>query len=238
MGESLDVLVLCGGLGTRFRPVSDHIPKVLAPVAGRPMLDRVLSQIVTPSTARVVLAAGFRADAIRQHYAEQIARGTVVVSAESEPRGTAGAIKAAEHLLTSDSFLVANGDSICALSLDAFRAFHAIRSDARVSIALADADARTDTGLVTIDARGAVTAYGGQAAGLRVYMSTGVYLFRREVLASIAPDTFVSLEQEVLPRLVGHGLYGFAGARDLIDIGTPERFCAAQESFLHTTTTL
>ncbi len=41
-----DVLILCGGLGTRFRKVQKDIPKALAPIKGVPLIDLLLSELV------------------------------------------------------------------------------------------------------------------------------------------------------------------------------------------------
>ena len=57
-----EAIVLCGGLGTRLRPVVSDVPKPMAQVAGRPFLDYVLAFLAAEGVRRVVLAAGYKAD--------------------------------------------------------------------------------------------------------------------------------------------------------------------------------
>src|SRR4051794_32472077 len=102
-----DVAVLAGGLGTRLRGAIGALPKVLAPVAGRPFLDILLDQIAHQGFGRVVLLLGYRADAVEAHLAaaprSDLRIETVV---EPEPRGTAGALRLALSRLTSDPVVV------------------------------------------------------------------------------------------------------------------------------------
>jgi mannose-1-phosphate guanylyltransferase len=55
-------------------------------------------------------------------------------------------------------------------------------------------------------------------------ISAGAYVLEREILDLVAPDRNVSIEREVWPRLIDHGLYGFSSDSYWLDIGTPERY--------------
>ena len=63
-------------------------------------------------------------------------------------------------------------------------------------------------------------------------INAGAYLLERSVLDQIPPDSAVSIEREVFPRLVGDGLYGIRLEGYWIDIGTPERFLEANWDIL------
>ena len=64
--NDVDVVVLAGGLGTRLRSVLDEegLPKVLAPVAGRPFLAFLLDWLEGFGARRVVLCLGHRAERV------------------------------------------------------------------------------------------------------------------------------------------------------------------------------
>lgn len=64
----MQAIVLAGGLGTRLRGVVPDLPKPMAPVAGRPFLAWVLDALVDAGFERVVLAVGYRHQAIRDHF--------------------------------------------------------------------------------------------------------------------------------------------------------------------------
>jgi NDP-sugar pyrophosphorylase family protein len=83
---------------------------------------------------------------------------------------------------------------------------------------------------VTVLDTGAVQAFhekrAGDTGGL---INGGVYLLARDVVESIPPGEPVSLEREVFPQLVGHGLHAVVGEGPFIDIGTPESYAQLRE---------
>jgi NDP-sugar pyrophosphorylase family protein len=86
---------------------------------------------------------------------------------------------------------------------------------------------------VQVDADGRITEFQSRPAvptpGL---INAGIYMLRRDVLQSIAPDTKISLEESVFPGLAASGdLFAFKVEGRFIDIGTPESYAAAQTFF-------
>ena len=67
-GETIDAMVLAGGLGTRLRGVIEDLPKAIAPIKGRPFLDIILDRLAHyVSSGRVVIAAGYMAAKASEH---------------------------------------------------------------------------------------------------------------------------------------------------------------------------
>ncbi len=221
-----DVMILCGGLGTRFRAVTTDIPKVLAPVGGIPILDRIIDFFSQSGYRRVILCTGYMSDAVRKHYHGSPYASSIVISEEPEPRGTAGAVKYAEAHITTDPFFVVNGDSYCDLDLSSFLAFHQAKPDGLVSMAVSRRDERSDTGTVNLDEASSKVMgfYEKQQAERGRYMNAGYYIFNRRVLSHIPESQVVSLEYDLFSELAGKGLYGFVTSSRSIDIGTPERY--------------
>ena len=90
-----DVLILCGGLGTRFREVREDIPKALAPIQGTPFIDLLLNDLVDQGFRRIILATGHLSSQLEQ-YVQQRREAEYIISCEHKPLGTGGAIKLAE----------------------------------------------------------------------------------------------------------------------------------------------
>ena len=88
----IDVLILCGGLGTRLRDVVKDKPKCLAPINGKPFIDLLLDDLVLQGFQRIVLATGHLSYQLEQHV-KQRNDAEYIISREPEPLGTAGAIK-------------------------------------------------------------------------------------------------------------------------------------------------
>ncbi len=226
--DGLDTIVLAGGLGTRLRAAVADRPKVLAPVLGRPFLDRLLDWLEARGARRVILALGHMADQVTAHVAAHPRPGVdVLASVEPAPLGTGGALRHALPLLRGSPVLVLNGDSFVAADLAALRDLHE-RRRARATLTLTRVADAGRYGSVEEDATGAITAFREKMpdAGPGL-INAGVYLLEREVIAAIPAGRPVSLEREVFAGLCGRGLYGSVQDAPFIDIGTPESFAAA-----------
>src|SRR6185312_11301036 len=105
-----DVIILCGGAGTRLRSVTEG-PKAMASVAGRPFLELLLRQLRRWGFERVVLAVGYQHEAIRSHFGAKAVGLDLLYSSELIPLGTGGALRNAAELVASDPAIVLNGDS-------------------------------------------------------------------------------------------------------------------------------
>ena len=106
-------IILLGGKGTRLAAQFPDRPKALVPVAGRPFLEWQFDWLKKNGLARVLLAAGHKADVLEKYLAARPADGLdIVLSREPDPRGTGGALKFVEPQLATDPVLVLNGDSL------------------------------------------------------------------------------------------------------------------------------
>ena len=149
---------------------------------------------------------------------------------EPDPRGTAGALKFAEELL-DERFLMLNGDVLTDLDLSAQIAQHEA-TGATGTLALVPVPDPSSYGLVRLREDNSVDEFLEKPSADTVLdtnlISAGAYVLERSVLDMIAPDRNVSIEREVWPALVDHGLYGYVDDDAYwIDVGTPERYLQA-----------
>ena len=61
-------VILCGGLGTRLRPLTDNMPKPMAPVNGKPFLHHLIEQVRDQGIRRILLLTGYRSEMIREYF--------------------------------------------------------------------------------------------------------------------------------------------------------------------------
>jgi D-glycero-alpha-D-manno-heptose 1-phosphate guanylyltransferase len=229
--SALDAIVLAGGMGTRLREVVADRPKVLADVAGRPFLTRLLDQLAAAGVASVVLSTGYMAEMIEAKIGTQYRGLPVRYSRENEPLGTGGALRLALDKTRSDPLLALNGDSFCDANILELRAFHR-QKHARATLLLTSVQDTSRFGRVEADANGAVTRFeekGG--AGVPGWINAGIYCLAREVISSIPVGRAVSMENEIFPTLIGAGLCGFHVRGAFIDIGTPHSYAEAERFF-------
>ena len=105
MSSDLHVVVLAAGQGTRMK---SSLPKVLHPVAGRPMIHHVLAAARAAKPASIALVVGHRADLVE----DQLRREGVQFALQSPQLGTAHALQQAEPLLAgrSGTVILLSGD--------------------------------------------------------------------------------------------------------------------------------
>ncbi|MFN8161157.1 MAG: NDP-sugar synthase [Solirubrobacterales bacterium] len=226
----MQALVLVGGEGTRLRPLTERVPKPALPLAGRPFLSYMVDWLAGHGVSEVVLACGFLPDALRDVLGEGEDGGPRIrYLVEPEPLGTGGAIRFASEGLEG-RFLALNGDVLTDLDLGALLAFHEERS-ASASIGLYAVPDPSAYGLVTTSAAGEVQAFlekpEDPATAQTNEVNAGIYVLERSVVDSIPEGRAVSIEREVFPRLIGHGLHAMAIEGYWMDIGTPDRYLQA-----------
>jgi NDP-sugar pyrophosphorylase family protein len=227
----LTVAILAGGLGTRLRPVLSDRPKVLAEAAGRPFLEWWLEALDAQGCRDIVLCTGFKAAQVSAAFGSTHGHLRLRYSTEAQPLGTGGALRQALPLLASDPVLVLNGDSFTDINLNAFVREHFQRK-ARASLVLAAVADISRFGSVTFRSEGLVDGFrekdGNHTPG---WINAGIYLFSRELLASLPAGQNVSLERDLLPDEVSRGIHGHPCYAPFIDIGTPESLAGAAEFF-------
>ena len=224
--------MLVGGFGTRLRPLTLSTPKQMLPVAGRPMIERVLAHLRDHGIDDVVLSLGYRPDAFTDAYPGGTCRGVALhYAVEPEPLDTAGAIRfAAAAAGVAERFLVVNGDVLTDLDLTALVDLHD-RAGAEGTIALTRVEDPSSFGVVPTDEAGRVVAFvekppPGEAPTDLV--NAGFYVLEPSVLDRVPPGRRVNIEREVFPAMAAAGvLYGWADPAYWIDVGTPERLLQA-----------
>ncbi len=225
-------IVLVGGFGTRLRPLTWTVPKQMLDVAGRPMIERVLSHLALHGVDEVVLSLGYRPDAFVDAYPNNECSGVrLVYVVEPEPLDTAGAIRfAADAAGVNERFIVVNGDVLTDLDLGALVAMHD-SAKAEGTIALTQVDDPSHFGVVVIDEAGKVDSFvekpaAGEAPSNLV--NAGFYVLEPSVLDRITPGQKVNIEREIFPAMVEEGtLYARADHAYWLDVGTPQRYLQA-----------
>jgi NDP-sugar pyrophosphorylase family protein len=206
----------------------------MAPIGGRPFLEYLLLQVSRAGLHKLLLCVGYGQNQIEEWAGNGTKWGLHIrYSLETEPRGTAGAVKLAAKFIDHDAFVVLNGDSFLAIDLPKMIATH-LESGAWATIALASVSDSARYGTVRLTAQGQIEAFlekstvgvGESSRGHLV--NGGVYVFKRSVLNMVPELGAVSLEREIFPKLLAKGVKGFVSDGYFIDIGLPDDFKRAQ----------
>ncbi len=232
----MQALILAGGEGTRLRPLTSRVPKPVVPLVDQPFIGYMFDWLCSHGIDDVIMSCGFLAGGVRSVVGDGSDFGIRLrYIEEPQPLGTGGALKFAEDLL-SERFFMLNGDVLTDINLTEQLAQHE-RTGARATLALIGVDDPTAYGLVRRRADGSVTEFlekpGADQTLDTNLVNAGAYILEREILADMAPaGTNISIERDVFPKLVDHGLYGYEASGYWLDIGTPTRYLRATYDIL------
>lgn len=102
------VVIMAGGLGQRLRPLTDHAPKSMLPVGGKPMIEEVIDQFVEQGFKDFILTTCYKAELIEEYFGDGSWKGVnISYLREETPQGTAGALR---NVSSWGPFIVCNSD--------------------------------------------------------------------------------------------------------------------------------
>jgi len=228
-------LILAGGFATRLRPLSCSKPKLLFPLVGVPLVDRMAAWFARGGVTEVILAVNHLSDKLRVEVGRRKLDTKAVLSVEETPLGTGGPISLARPMLNKDEpLIVANGDVISDIDLRGLMAAHA-EAGAEATIALVSVEDPRPFGLATLDANDRVIGFEEKSETSRGsgWINAGVYVLNPKVVATIPNGRPVSLEREVFPILARQGkVRGWKHAGFWYDIGKIPDYIIANRQFL------
>ncbi len=225
-----EAIVLAGGFGTRLQKVVAEVPKPMAPVAGKPFLQRILDDLAAQNIRHVILAVGYLHQTIVSYFGDAYKNMRISYSIETEPLGTGGGIRYAMRFLEGNNAFIINGDTFFAVDLEKFYAFHA-EKNAQLTLALKKMFRFDRYGTVEINAAGCVTGFNEKKYLDEGRINAGVYCLQTDLFADTLPEAF-SFEKEILEK---EFIKGTLWAKEFdgyfIDIGIPEDYEKAQKDF-------
>ncbi|OGY85738.1 MAG: hypothetical protein A2233_03750 [Candidatus Kerfeldbacteria bacterium RIFOXYA2_FULL_38_24] len=217
-------IILCGGLGTRLRPLTKTTPKPMVLIEDRPFLEHQINYLKTFGITNIVLATGYLHEKIEKHFGQQ-----VQYSREEKKLGTAGALKNAEKLL-NENFLVCNGDTFFKLNYQKFLQFHQTKNSA-CTLALKTVNNTQSAGFVQISPEQKIINFAEKNPQLQKgLISAGIYVMQKTILKLIPENQECSLEYEIFPKLLNQ-MYGFVDSGFFIDIGTFNNYHKFKKEF-------
>jgi histidinol-phosphate phosphatase family protein len=221
-------IILCGGLGTRLGGHAGNVPKPLAPIGGRPVLEHQIALAREAGIRDVTLLTGHLAEMIEGHFGDGERFGVRIdYFRESTPLGTTGGVKAIEGRL-DDDFLLLYGDVMMWFDVSRLVRFHRGR-DALATLVVHPNDHPYDSDLLELGEDGRVVAFHPKphppVRYLANLVNAGAYVLSPGILGSIELGVKADFGRDIFPRLVGTGrLFGYNTPEYLKDMGTPDRY--------------
>ena len=227
-----DVVILCGGRGTRLGALTTTTPKPLLPVGGKtPFLVRRMLALRQEGVTRIILSTHVfseQFDALQREYRDGLPQIHIV--REPEPLGTGGGLRFALSAVQTPYCLAMNGDSWVEQPLTPVLEAHHQHGRAFtmtvVDAAQVEGNSR-QKGLVRVGAQREVLGFstGDATSG---WVNAGLYAITTSRLAQW-PTTAYDLERQFLRLVPPSQSYAFPCAGRLIDIGTPDVYARGAE---------
>ena len=214
------MVIMAGGMGTRLRPHTEHCPKPLLPVAGKPMLEHIIDRAKMEGFSHFVLAIHYLGQKIEAQFGNGERLGVKIdYLREESPLGTAGALSLLNPLPNAP-FVVTNGDVITDIRYGELLDFH-IRNDAAATMAVRVHEWQHPFGVV--QTRGIEIVGFEEKPIARSHINAGVYALDPGALSVLSanghcdmPTLFERLQLQA-KRTVAYPMH-----EPWLDVGRPE----------------
>lgn len=217
----MKAMILAAGLGKRMRPLTEHIPKPLIPVAKQTLIEHQIERLVAAGIDDIVINVSYLADKIRHHLGDGSRyNAKIAYSEELSPLETAGGIAQALPLLGSEPFLLVNSDVWCDCPLNLV-CERLLLPDVLGHMVMVPNPAFKTEGDFDINSAGLLQHRSAGSAGLTF---SGISLLRPELIANYPKKRPVFALKEVFDwALAQQALTAELHRGVWMDIGTPER---------------
>ncbi|MDV6319298.1 N-acetylmuramate alpha-1-phosphate uridylyltransferase MurU [Chromohalobacter sp. HP20-39] len=211
----MKAMILAAGLGTRMRPLTDHCPKPLLPVAGKPLIVHHLERLAAAGITDIVINVSYRAEQIVEALGDGQRFGvSLAFSHETTPLETAGGIRHALPLLGNAPFLLINGDVWCDIALTTLPGL----GDDLAHLVLVDNPDHHAEGDFALDDAGRVQL---DIAPRLTY--SGMAVLAPTLVAGLPDDTPAKLAPLLREAITAGRTGGTHHRGGWMDVGTPER---------------
>jgi mannose-1-phosphate guanylyltransferase len=222
----MKVCIMCGGEGTRLRPLTFERPKPCIPIVNRPSIQHLVSHLSNLGFTDVVITLGYMGRLIEDALGDGSLFGVEITYVHEETKlGTAGSVKNAENYLDGQDFLVVGGDHVTDINLLEFYRVH-VRERPMVSIGLIGIDEPSEYGIAEIDVNYQIRRFREKPGPGEIFSnlaSTGIYVCSPAVLDLIPEGRKFDFARDLFPLLMGRGhvLKGWLARGNWTDVGSP-----------------
>ena len=225
MSESIPVVILCGGVGTRLREETEYRPKPMVNIGPYPIIWHIMKYYSQYGMNDFVLALGYKGEMIKNyfchyelmnndvtlklgepenmriHHSHDEAGWNITLANTGEMALKGARLKKIEKFISGDTFMMTYGDGVADVDINALLAFHK-----------AHGKLVTVTGINTASRFGELKLEGDQVASFtekpqsgESYVSGGYFVFNRAVFDYLTVEDSCDLEIGPLERIARDG---------------------------------
>jgi len=233
----MKAMILAAGKGTRVRPITHTIPKPLIPILQKPVMEFLLELLRQHGFDQIMVNVSHLAEEIESYFRDgqrfgvhigysfegRIEEGELI----GDALGSAGGLRRIQDFnpFFDDTFVVLCGDALIDLDLTAAVKWH--REKGAIATIVTKTVPREEVssyGVVVSDEEGRILSFQEKPAideALSTCINTGIYIFEREIIDFIPPNSKYDIGGELFPQLVAKAAPFYALNMDFewVDIG-------------------
>lgn len=207
-------IISAGGLGTRLRPYTDNIPKVMIPILGKPLLEWHIEQFKKHSVSEFFFTLHYLPEVIKNYFGDGSKWGVnISYFIEKEPLGSAGAIKYFENQLDGVFFFI-YGDTFSLADYGKMREEFFKKENPIGMERVKKTDDYADADVAEIDDGGRflkIHKKPHQERYSNAYRLRGIFILRKKILDYVPKNAVLDVNKDLIPAAIARGenFYGY-----------------------------
>ncbi|NUL82231.1 MAG: NDP-sugar synthase [Armatimonadetes bacterium] len=224
----MKAMLLAAGVGSRLDPLTRQLPKPMAPVINRPVMEHLLNLLRLHGFSEVMVNLHYMGGMIKNYFGNGSKWGVKIrYSLEEELWGDAGSVKRCEDFF-DETFIVIGADDLTDLDLTKLMKFHTEKR-ALVTIALSLVEDPSEYGIALLNEKGRITRFLEKPKGELIFSNSaniGMYVCEPDIFNLIPRGTPYGYGKDLLPLLVEQKkpLYGFLTSSYWKDVGSLQTY--------------
>ena len=224
----INIFLPAAGLGERLRPVTNHLPKPLLPVLGRPLIEIILERLTSVCSGEIGINLHYKSGMLRDWATNSNYGDRINFFPEDPILGTGGALKNAEAFLSSGPFIVHNSDIL--LDIDFSRLIEEHLSSGNIATLVCHrlphlSNVVIDKNNQVLDVENPGASKPDQSTLADKVAYTGIAVYAPEILAFLPPGVSHATIAWIAASKAGHKVRAmdFTGS-SWNDVGTPATY--------------
>jgi len=204
MDKVNQAVILAGGKGERLKPLTDRIPKPMAPISNRPFLDYLLYSIFDCGIQKVVILTGYKSQFISNCYKDFVRGSVSITCLDSGIKANTGKRIVDAYDLLDSSFLLVYGDTFCQFDLNERLYYHHSKKCPISMTVFSNKEGTAEYGHdnnVLVDCNKMVLAYNPTRSNVNNNgVDIGYFVVDKAIIPNKAP-TYLSFQDDILAPL-------------------------------------
>ncbi len=227
----MKAVIMAGGEGSRLRPLTCTLPKPMARISGKPIIEHIFDLLILNGVTHSAVTLGYMPHIIEKNYENGYKNMNLRFIREDVPLGTAGGVKNAASDF-KEPFIVISGDAMCDFDLKKAMLYHKASSAKITIIATAASDPR-EYGIVKVGEHNRVTGFIEKPSwnqAVSNLANTGVYIINPECLNLIPNGKKYDFAADLFPMMLERDMPIFCYHTDeyWCDVGNIEYYLKCQ----------